>query len=112
MSFKVKLADTAKEDLREIAYRIAQESGDKRTAINFVNALKAKAKQLELFPESGAIPKDRVIQNSEYRFLVYKNYLLFYRFEKNEGVSNIVAVFNAKKDYARVLSRLLPKEKD
>ncbi len=112
MNFKVKLTDTAKEDLKEIARYIAEQSLDKRIAANFVNALKEKTKQLELFPESGSAPKDRVMQSAEYRFLVHESYLLFYRFEKKEGASYIVAIFNSKRDYAKVLSRLLPKEKD
>ena len=37
MSFQVKLTDTAKEDLRSIATYIADQSKDKKIAINFVN---------------------------------------------------------------------------
>ena len=46
MSFKVKFTDTAKDDLRDIATYIAEQSKDKKLAINFVNELREKTKIL------------------------------------------------------------------
>lgn len=107
MSFKVKFADTAKEDLRNIATYIAEQSKDKTIAINFVNELREKTKVLETFPESGAIPDDRTMKSFGYRFLVHKDYLVFYHFEQKESTSYILAIFNAKKDYTRVMRRFI-----
>ena len=98
MSFKVKFADTDKEDLRNIATYIAEQSKDRTIAINFVNELREKTKILEQFPESGAIPDDRTMKSFGYRFLVHKEYLIFYHFEQKENISYILAVFNTKKD--------------
>ena len=105
MSFKVKFADTAKEDLRNIATYIAEQSKDKKIAINFVNELREKTKVLETFPECGAIPDDRTMKSFGYRFLVHKDYLVFYHYEQKENISYILAIFNAKKDYTRVMRR-------
>lgn len=109
MSFKVKFTDTAKEDLRNIAFYIAEQSGDKKTAINFVNELREKTKILESFPECGAIPEDRIMKNLDYRFLVHKEYLIFYHFKKQENTSNILSIFNAKRDYSRVMRKFIKK---
>ena len=109
MSFKVKFTDTAKEDLRDIATYIAEQSKDKRIAINFVNELREKTKILESFPESGAIPDDRIMKNSDYRFLVHKEYLIFYHYIPNDHTSYVLSIFNAKRDYSRVMRKFIKK---
>ncbi len=107
MSFKIKFTATAKEDLRNIALYIAEISGEKSVAINFVNELRNKTKILEDFPESGSLPSDRVMISSGYRFLVHKDYLIFYHYVPNECTSYILAVFNAKRDYTRVMRKFI-----
>lgn len=109
MSFKIKFTATAKEDLRNIALYIAEISGEKSVAINFVNELRNKTKILEDFPESGSLPSDRVMLSSGYRFLVHKDHLIFYRFDHDENTSYILAVFNAKRDYTKVMQKFIQK---
>lgn len=107
MKCRVELTATAKEDLRSIAYYIAEQAKDKKVAADFVKQLQEKCKILEDFPESGAIPKDRVMMSAGYRFLVYKDYLIFYNYEKAENKAYILALFNAKRDYMRVMKKFL-----
>ena len=56
MSCHIKFTDTAKSDLREIAFYIAEQSKDKEIAKRFVEELREICKILENFPESGSIP--------------------------------------------------------
>ena len=109
MSFKIKFTDTAKDDLRNIATYIAEQAKDKKIAINFVNELREKIKILETFPESGAIPDDRIMKNFDYRFLVHKEYLIFYHYIPKDNTSYILAIFNAKRDYSRVMRKFIKK---
>lgn len=103
MNCKIVFTDTAKSDLRDIAIYLADLSKDKKLAIRFVRELQEKVKILEQFPESGAIPRDRVLKSNGYRFLVHKDYLLFYLYEKETNTANIMAIFNGKRDYMRVM---------
>ena len=107
MSFKVKFADTAKEDLRNIATYIAERSDDKQTAINFVNDLRERTKILESFPKCGAIPDDRIMKSSDYRFLVHKEYLMFYHYISKDNTSYVLSIFNAKRDYFRIMRKFV-----
>jgi len=68
MSYQVKFTDTAKEDLRNIAIYIAEQSKNKTLAVNFVNELREKTKILESFPEIGSLPNDNVMKSMGYRF--------------------------------------------
>ena len=107
MNCRVKFTATAKEDLRRIAFYIAEQSKDKGIAASFVKELQEKCKILEQFPESGAIPKDRILLSAGHRFLVHKEYLVFYNYAKDENTAYILAVFNAKRDYMRVMKKFL-----
>ena len=107
MNFRVLYTDTAKQDLREIAIYIAEQSKEKETAKRFVNELREKTKVLETFPESGAVPNDRILKSQGYRFLVHKDYLIFYHYNEQEKTSYILSVFHAKRDYVRVMRKLI-----
>lgn len=107
MSCLVKFTVTAVDDLRGIAFYIAEQSKDKGIAAAFVKELREKCKVLEKFPESGAIPKDRILMSAGYRFLVHKEYLIFYNYVKDENTAYVLAVFNSKRDYMRVMKKFL-----
>lgn len=103
----VKLTDTAKADLRQIAHYIAEQSKDKMIAIRFVTELREKCNLLKTFPESGSVPKDRVLMSNGYRFLVHKEYLIFYIYEKQENTAYVMAIFNGKRDYMKVMKKFI-----
>ena len=105
MNYNILFTDAAKEDLREIAFHIAEISKDKEAAKRFVQELRDNCKILETFPEGGALPRDRVLKSAGYRFLVYKDYLTFYMVNKENALVHVMAVFNGKKDYMRVMRK-------
>ena len=107
MNCNIVFTDTAKSDLRDIAVYLAELSKDRNLAIRFVRELQEKTRILEQFPECGAIPKDRVLKSSGYRFLAHKDYLLFYLYEKEAHTVHIMAIFNGKRDYMRVMKKSL-----
>ena len=67
--------------------------------------MRDNCKVLETFPEGGALPRDRVLKSAGYRFLVYKDYLSFYMVDKENALVHVMAVFNGKKDYIRVMRK-------
>ena len=107
MSCHIKITDTAKSDLREIAFYIAENAKDKNIAIRFVSELREKCKILEQFPESGSLPKDRVLKSAGYRFLVHKEYLIFYLYAAGENIAHIVSIFHTKRDYMKVMKKFI-----
>lgn len=107
MNCRILFTDTAKSDLRDIAVYLADLSKDKNLAIRFVKELQEETKILEMFPESGSIPKDRVLKSNGYRFLVHKDYLIFYLYNREERTVYILAVFNGRRDYVRAMKKFL-----
>lgn len=107
MKYSIEFTDTAKSDIRDIAFYIAEESKNKEIAKKFINELAGTCLRLEAFPLSGALPKDRTLKALGYRFLIHKEYLIFYSVNASHKKVYINAVFNAKKDYTRVLKKLI-----
>ena len=107
MSYTVKITDTAKNDLREIAFYIADSAKNVDVALKFVRELQERCGQLVNFPNSGAFPKDHILKSSGYRFLTHKEYLICYTVDEDNKTVYVSAFFNAKKDYLRVLNKLV-----
>lgn len=107
MKYTVKFTATAEEDLRNIAFSVARISGSITIAKNLVAELRTKTQRLEDFPLSGAIPNDRVMMSSDYRFLIHNDYLTFYRIEEETKTVYVFAVFNGRLDYTRALNKYL-----
>ncbi len=55
----------------------------------------------------GAIPRDRVLKSNGYRFLSHKDYLLFYQYNMETNTVYVMAIFNGKRDYMRVMKKYL-----
>lgn len=107
MKYAIEFTETAGADLREIALYIAETTSNKEIAKAFVKELADQCSGLEDFPFSGAVPKDRFIVSMGYRFLVYKDYLIFYTVNELNAKVYVHTVFNGKKDYTRVMKKLI-----
>ena len=107
MNYSVKITDTASQDLREIAIWIADQTKDIAIAKRFVNELGAECKKLDSFPNRGSLPKDRILLSLGYRFITYKEYLIFYLTDDEKLIVNVMAIFNAKRDYMRVMRKFI-----
>ena len=107
MSYQVMITDTAKQDLREIAFHIAERAMDSDVAKRFVLELREQCLRLVEFPQCGALPKDRILRSLNYRYLVHKDYLIFYAIDEAQKTVNVLAIFSAKKDYLRVMRKFI-----
>ena len=107
MSYTVRFTETAKNDLREIAFYIADQSKEPEIAKAFVLELRGTCKRLTELPNQGALPKDRILRSMGYRYLSHKGYLLFYQVNEHEKTVDIMAIFQEKQDYFRVMRKLI-----
>ena len=107
MSYTVVLTDTAKQDIREIAIWVAEQSKDIEIAKRFVKELRDECKKLNAFPGIGSIPNDRMLKSLGYRFVVYNDYLVFYLVDEEHKIVNVLAILNSKRDYMRVMKRYI-----
>ncbi len=106
MRYTVLLTETAVADFKKTALGILDASKDAATALKFVTELKAEVGRLADFPQAGALPNDRNLVCQGYRFLVHKDYLIFYTYEDGSDTVYVKAAFHAKLDYKRVMRNI------
>ena len=99
MKYNIIYTDKAKDNLRKISDYIISNTNDKSVASNFILEIEKQVNVLEEFPFSGFYPKNRPLRGLGYRYLVYKEYLIFY-IVKDKDVY-ISTVINSKLDYYR-----------
>lgn len=79
MKYKIVRTDKADEQLREIIFYIADDSGSTDIALNYLDKIEAAIRRLEEFPMSGSIPRYSILRKQGYRVLIVERHLYFTR---------------------------------
>lgn len=99
--YKLKISPEAKDDLLEIKSYISQDLCNQQAAENLVSKIINKISGLSDHPGIGAPLSSVVDINTDYRFLVCANYLIFYRCE--DEIVFVSRILYGKRDYTRIL---------
>lgn len=94
-------SELAQQDLDEIFDYISHTLQNPIAAKNTVQGILTEIAELKLHPKSGKKVSLPSGLDSEYRFVMYKNYLAFYRYEENDIY--IDRILYGKRDYLRIL---------
>ena len=103
MKYKVLRTGTAEIQLTEILQYITRLTGDTKSALNLLDDIEEAQKRLEEFPESGINPRDIAIKRWGYRYLIIKNYYMFYKVNHTNKTVMIYAIIYCKADYKHFL---------
>lgn len=101
MRYKLHYSTQSRRDLDEVWDYIATELQDPSSTTRIVNAIMDSNNQLTDFAEMGASLSSIANVESDYRFLVHGNYLIFYRIEGDEIY--VDRVLYGRRDYLRIL---------
>ena len=108
--YKLKISPKAKDDLTEIKGYISQELCNPQAAVNLVSKITKKIRGLSEHPGIGAPLSSVVAIQTDYRFLVCDNYLIFYRYE--DGIVFVSRILYGRRDYMRILFGDLPEDEE
>lgn len=99
MKYKIIRTDKADEQLRDIIFYIAEDSGSIDIALNYLDNIEKAINRLEEFPMSGSIPRYSILKKQGFRVLVVERHLVFYKI--NEGVKEVViyVVVDGRREY-------------
>ena len=103
MSYRLLLAQKAKDHLIEIALYIAEESGDVDTALRVVDRLEDAMRRLTEMPNRGALPRDTALRKQGHRVMVCEPYLVFYRCDDETKTVIISAILHSRRDYVNLI---------
>jgi len=103
MKYKIIRTDKADEQLREIIFYIANDSGSMDIALNYLNKVESDINRLEDFPLSGSVPKYSILRNQGYRVLIVERHLIFYKVNCNEKIVTVYAIVDGRQEYKNLI---------
>lgn len=103
MKYKILRTDKADEQLREIIFYIAEDSGSIDIALNYLEKIEAAINNLEDFPMSGSIPRYSILRKQGYRIIVVERHLIFYKVDDDKRIVTIYAIMDGRREYRNLI---------
>lgn len=103
MKCNILRTDKAEEQLREIIFYIADDSGDINIALGYLDKIETAINRLQEFPESGSIPRYSILKKQGYRVIIVEKHLVFYKLNKEEKIVIIYAIMDGRREYLNLI---------
>lgn len=103
MKYKILRTDKAEEQLREIIFYIADDSGSIDIALGYLDKIETTINRLQDFPESGSIPRYSILKKQGFRVLIVEKHLVFYKISETDETVIIYAIVDGKREYLNLL---------
>lgn len=103
MKYKIVRTDKADEQLRDIIFYIAVDSGGVDIALNYLDKIEKAINNLEDFPQSGGIPRYSILRKQGYRVLIVQDYLVFYKVNDANKIVTIYVVVDGRREYRNLI---------
>lgn len=103
MKYKIIRTDKADEQLREIIFYIAEDSGSIDIALNYLDQIEKSINSLEEFPMSGSVPRYSILKKQGFRVLVVERHLAFYKIYEDKKEVVIYAIVDGRREYRNLL---------
>lgn len=103
MKYKIIRTDKADEQLREVIFYIAEDSGSIDIALNYLNKIEKAINSLEGFPMSGSIPRYSILKKQGFRVLIVERHLVFYKINEDKKEVAIYAVVDGRREYRNLI---------
>jgi len=103
MKYKILRTDKAEDQLREIIFYIADDSGNVDIALGYLDKVETAINRLRDFPESGSIPRYSIIKKQGYRVLIVERHLMFYKINEKDKLVIIYAIVDGRREYRNLI---------
>lgn len=103
MRYKIIRTDKADEQLREIIFYIADDSGSVDIALNYLDKIEKAINGLEDFPMSGSLPRYSILKKQGFRVLIVERHLVFYKINEDGKEVIIYAVIDGRREYRNLI---------
>ncbi|RYD04116.1 plasmid stabilization protein [Desulforamulus aquiferis] len=103
MKYEIMRTDKAEEQLREIIFYIADDSGNVDIAINYLDKIENAINRLKDFPRSGNTPRYLILKKQGYLVLIVEEHLVFYKIDDEKKTVTIYAVVDGRREYRNLI---------
>ena len=103
MKYAIIRTDKADEQLREIIFYIAEDSGSIDVALGYLGKLEKAIMNLEDFPYSGVSPRYSTLRKQGYLVLIAERHLVFYKVNEDEKMVTVYAIVDGRQEYKNLI---------
>ena len=103
MIYSILRTDRFEDELRDIIFYIAEDSGDIDIALNYLSRIENAINKLASFPETGSIPRYSILKKQGYRVLIIEKHLVFYKINEDTHSVILYAIVDSRRDYVKLL---------
>lgn len=101
MKYNIVRTDKFEEQLREIIFYIAMDSGDVDIALGYLDKIETAVNQLQDFPTIGSLPHYSALKKQGYRVLIVERHLIFYKVA--ELTVTLYAIVDGRREYLNLI---------
>ena len=95
--------EKADNQLRDLLYYRADDSGDIEIALSYLNKLENAIMRLSDFPDLGSIPRYAILKKQGFRVLIVEKNLVFYKINHTDKEIIIYAIVDGRQDYLNLI---------
>lgn len=101
--YQIIRTEKADNQLRDLLYYIADDSGDVQIALNYLNRLEKTIMRLSDFPDSGSVPRYAILRKQGFRVLIAEKNLVFYKSDHHRKQVIIYAIVDGRQEYLNLI---------
>ncbi len=95
--------DKADEQLREIIFYIAEDSGSIDVALEYLNKMENAILNFEDFPYTGVSPRYSILRKQGYLVLIVEKHLVFYKVNEEGRLVIVYAIVDGRREYRNLI---------
>ena len=101
--YNILRTDKADEQLRDIIFYIAEDSGSIDTALEYLDKIEKAVSNLENFPYSGVKPHYSTLRKQGYLVLIVEKHLVFYKVDEESASVVVYAIVDGRREYRNLI---------
>ena len=101
--YKILRTDKAEDQLRDIIFYIADDSGNIDIALRYLEKIETAINRLQEFPNSGSIPRYSILKKQGYRVVIVEKHLAFYKVNEEDKTVIIYAIVDGRREYNNLI---------
>lgn len=103
MAYQILRTDKFEEQLREIIFYIADDSGSTDLALKYLDKIETSITRLEEFLYSGSKPRYTVLRKQGYLVLIVERHLVFYKVDDFTKTVVLYAIVDGRREYKNLI---------
>lgn len=103
MKYAIIRTDKADEQLRDIIFYIAEDSGSVETALGYLDKLEKAIMDLGEFPYMGSTPRYSILRKQGYLVLIVEKHLVFYKIDEEKKEVIIYSIVDGRREYKNLI---------